>query len=76
MRYNEIFVQSITMADGKFSDTGHRFRYNMFHRTDHWWTPKVIYNPFFYYVFYNSDTYDVPLGNKKIAEVFFRLASD
>ena len=64
------------MRDGKFSDTGHRFRYNMFHRTDHWWTPKVIYNPFFDYVFYNSDTYDVELGRKEIAEVYFRLDSD
>ena len=33
-------------------------------------------DPFYDYVFYNSDTYDVPKDKSVIAEVYFRLDSD
>ena len=64
------------MKAGKFSDTGHRFRFNSFHRTDNWYSNTEILNPFFDYVFYNSDTYDVPLDKVEIAEIYFRLMTD
>lgn len=64
------------MKAGKFSDTGHRFRYNIFNRIDHWHTGKLILDPFFDYVFYNSDTWDVPKNKSEIAEVYFRLDTD
>ena len=64
------------MKSGKFSDTGHRFRYNIFHRIDHWHTPYQKKEPFFDYVFYNSDTWDVSKDKLEIAEVYFRLDTD
>jgi hypothetical protein len=64
------------MKAGKFSDTGHRYRFNSFHRTDNWYSNTEILNPFFDYVFYNSDTYDVPLDKVEIAEIYFRLMTD
>lgn len=32
IRYNEVFAPGVPMGDGKFSDIGHRFRYNDFDR--------------------------------------------
>ena len=64
------------MKSGKFSDTGHRFRYNLFHRTDHWYTANEKKEPFFDYVYYNSDTWDVSKDKLEIAEVYFRLDND
>jgi hypothetical protein len=64
------------MKAGKFSDTGHRYRYNIFHRTDYWYTQTELLNPFFDYIFFNSDTYDVPKDKVEIAEIYFRLMTD
>ena len=64
------------MKAGKFSDTGHRYRYNIFYRTDYWYTQTEKLNPFFDYIFYNSDTYDVPKDKVEIAEIYFRLMTD
>ena len=69
VRFNEIFVQTIDMRAGKFSDTGHRFRYNIFNRIDHWVTKYQTKDPFFDYIFYNSDTWEVPKNKTEIAEV-------
>ena len=76
VRFNEVFVPTIDMRAGKFSDTGHRFRYNIFHRIDHWWWKGEKTNPFLDYIFYNSDTWEVPKDKTEIAEVYFRLDTD
>jgi hypothetical protein len=76
VRYNEVFVQTIKMTAGLFSDTGHRFRYNIFNRVDHWITNSESTNPFFDYLFFNSDTYIVAKDKVEIAEVYFRLDTD
>lgn len=76
VRFNEMFVQTIEMKAGKFSDTGHRFRFNLFNRVDNWHKKTVQLDPFYDYVFFNSDTYDVPKDKKEIAEVYFRLMTD
>jgi len=45
------------MTPGSFSDTGYRFRRNIFERYDDWvpWS-KIIINEFYDCTFYNSDT--------------------
>jgi hypothetical protein len=61
------------MRSGSFSDTGHRFRYNQFQRTDYWWTKKNKVDKFYDYIFYNSYTFSVPEDKTVIAEMYFRL---
>ena len=56
MRNNEIFIPAVSMFPG-YSDTGYRFRYNRFDRQDGWFLPDPDVNPFFDYMFYNTDTY-------------------
>jgi hypothetical protein len=73
VRYNEIFVQSVPIMSGKFTDAGHRFRYNQFLRTDFWWTGERKTDEFFNYVYYNTDTFEVPPTKTVLAELYFRL---
>jgi hypothetical protein len=73
VRYYEIFVKSSPLRSGYFTDAGHRLRYNQFLRTDFWWTTARRTDEFFDYVFYNSDTYEVPTTKTEIAELYFRL---
>ena len=76
VRYNEVFIPGISM--NKYSDTGYRFRYNLFERFDtwYWFTTKTDF--FFDYMFYNSDTYEsAPSGAEDlIGEMYFRLEVD
>ena len=76
VRYSERFVPTIPMRVGKYSDTGHRFRYNHFIRQDYWVRTEQIINPFFDYVLFNSDTFDVDVDQVVIAEIYFRLETD
>ena len=77
VRYAESFLPVIQMQSGVFSDTGHRMRFNYFERTDFWWSKsQKIIDKFYDYVFYSSDTYDVPKTNTVIAEIYFRLDSN
>ena len=67
----------ISMTAGLFSDTGYRFRKNVFERYDTWvpWSKEVT-NVFYDLTLFNSDTMVLPpaLKNKKeIAEMYFRL---
>jgi len=59
-RENEVFVPNIPLASGSYCDTGGRFRRNIFSRTDHWLVTGTSVEPFYDYVFYNSDCYVVP----------------
>lgn len=71
VRNNEVFVPSISLEWGNYSDTGYRFRYNHFERFDSWWAQTQTLNVFFDYIFYNSDTFDVPHNSELAAEMYF-----
>lgn len=66
------------MGDNAYSDTGYRFRRNNFARQDGWLVPIIINNPFYDYIFYNSDTYPrAPDGlERMVAEMYFRMDVD
>lgn len=74
IRYNEVFIPGIPM--NAYSDTGYRFRYNEFDRTDGWFTPNKDLDAFFDYMFYNSDTYPSGPSKDVIGEMYFRLEVD
>ena len=57
VRYNELFAPSIPMAYPSYSDTGYRFRYNIFGRADGYLYPINSDNVFFDYFHYGSDTF-------------------
>ena len=63
------------MKSGKFSYTGHRFRFNAFKRIDYWFTKKNKVDRFFDYIPFSTDTFDVPKDKITIAEIYFRLNS-
>jgi hypothetical protein len=76
VRNNEVFIPSITLKQGRYSDTGYRFRFNDFERYDYWWSSTLVHNYFYDFIFYNSDTYDVPMDQALAAEMYFRLDVD
>jgi hypothetical protein len=78
VRYNELFVPSIPMAYPSYSDTGYRFRYNLFERIDGYIIPKDDDDIFYDYFEYNTDTFQsAPVGSEAlIAEMYFRLEVD
>ena len=59
-----------------YCDTGYRFRRNTFYRTDTWLFQEESIEPFYDYIFYNSDCFDVDPQNKLIAEKYFRFDVD
>ena len=69
-------MPSITLKQGKFSDTGYRFRKNNLSRDDNW-APftKAVNNDFYELLHWNTDVFDVPKDEptNKIAEMYFRL---
>ena len=70
-------LPSIPLATGKFSDTGYRFRKNIFNRNDEWAPFSNESEEEFYDILqYNSDTFDVGPEYPKIAEMYFRLNAD
>lgn len=73
VRYNEIYTPGVPIQTGLFSDTGYRYRYNQFERTDFWWTGKKYLDPFFDYLHYSTDIYVVPEDDISLAELYFRL---
>jgi hypothetical protein len=66
----------VTLSSGKFTDAGYRYRLNTFIRTDKWWVSKEIEQPYYDYVFYNSDTFEVSKNETAIAEMYFRIDVD
>lgn len=71
-----MFVPNVPIAAGTFCDTGNRFRRNSFFRIDFWLVQNEELNPFYDYVFYNSDCYVVDKQNRVIGELFFRFEVD
>lgn len=78
VRQNELFAPSIPMRSPSYSDTGYRFRYNQFDRTDGYMYPDNDQDIFFDYFEYNTDIYkSAPLGLENvIAEMYYRLEVD
>jgi hypothetical protein len=73
IRFNEIYTPSNPIQPGYFGDFGCRFRYNKFNRQDYWWSGKVTENPFFDYVYYSNDVYEVPDTEVLLTDFYFRL---
>jgi hypothetical protein len=78
VRYNEMFVPGVPLAYPSYSDTGYRFRFNLFERLDGYILPTDIDNIFFDYFEFNTDTFNsAPKGSENlIAEMYFRLEVD
>ena len=78
VRQNELFAPSIPMRSPSYSDTGYRFRYNQFDRTDGYLYPINDQDLFFDYFEYNTDIYQsAPAGLENvIAEMWYRLEVD
>jgi hypothetical protein len=57
VRYNELHVPSVPLAYPNYSDTGYRFRFNLFERVDGYILPDDVDNIFFDYFEYNTDTF-------------------
>ena len=78
VRYNEIFMPSISMGNGAYSDTGYRFRYNQFDRGDGWIWPNNFDNTFYDCFEYNTDSFTSTPASvpTMIGELYFRLEVD
>ena len=78
VRFNEIFIPSIPLAYPFYSDTGYRFRWNFFDRSDGYIIPDNFNNTFFDVFEYNTDTFtSAPAGSEMlVAEMYFRLEVD
>lgn len=78
VRQNELFVKTIPMATPYYSDTGYRFRYNVFDRADGYIYPDKDEDIFFDFFEYNTDIFNsAPVGMENtIAEMYFRLEVD
>lgn len=78
VRFNELYIPSIDMRYPSYSDTGYRFRYNIFDRADGYAYPINKDNVFFDYFNYNGDTFQgAPEGLEHlIVEQYFRLEVD
>jgi hypothetical protein len=76
VRENEVYVPSVPLIDGKYADTGHRFRFNQFNRVDSWFISLDEVEPFYDYMFFSNDVFDVDEDNTVLAELYFRLSVD
>ena len=73
LRSNEIFTPSLPIQPGFFADFGGRFRYNNFERTDHWWSNLQKFNPFYDYIEFNVDVFELSEAGTSLAYFYFRL---
>ena len=74
---NELYLPSIPISAGKFSDVGYRYRANIFDRYDNYLRVEGALEPtrekFYDYIFFNSDTFEVDPDQYNLAEIYFRL---
>jgi hypothetical protein len=73
--HEELYITEAPLKSGLYTDSGHRLRYNALNRQDYWWSGYKSVDVFFDYVFYNSDTYEVP-DTTILAEFYWRLNTD
>ena len=77
IRQNEIWLPTLPMIPGKFTDSGYRFRENIFNNGYNIWpTAKSSKDRFFDVFEYSSDTLSVGLDYPVIAEMYFRISVD
>ena len=69
-----MWLPTLYLRDGGFSDIGYRFRYNIFNMTDSW-IPGMpgTSDTFFDLVFFNSDTLPALPRSKYIASIYYRI---
>ena len=74
VRQNEMWLNSIRLKAGTFSDLGYRFRENSFNKGDHWF-PGLgsSFLKFYDTVYFNTDIIGVPDDYPVISEIWFRL---
>jgi len=76
-RENEIWLPSVPMSAGFYSDTGYRFRENIFLMHDSWVPGVSSEQTHFYEVTtFNSDPLKVHTDHKVVAKMFFRIDVD
>ena len=71
-------MPSIPLKAGKYSDTGYRFRKNVFQRNRSWYSvidDQDLETVFYDLQHYNTDTFDVDPDFQFIARMYFRLGS-
>ena len=64
------------MTPGKFTDSGYRFRENIFKNGYNIFPGPVERDTFYDVTIYSSDTVSVGLEYDKVAEMYFRLSVD
>jgi hypothetical protein len=77
VRNNEVYIPTVSLGY-QYSDTGYRFRYNKFTKTDGYLIPKDGEDVFFDYFEYSRDSYDTaPDGYENmIYGGYYRLQVD
>ena len=77
-KQSEMFLPSIPLSSGHFTDQGFRFRWNNFSGIDKWWPGYGTTTKHFFDVKqYNADTLNVDSSKFfKIAEIYFRIDTD
>ena len=70
-------MPAVSLRPGLFSDTGYRFRKNIFERIDNW-VPgfSEIKNKFYDIRLYNSDQIVVGKNYMKVLDAYFRIDID
>jgi len=77
IRQNEIWLPTIPMTPGKFTDSGYRFRENRFNNAFNVLPGGPVSRDKFYDVFFfSSDTLSVGLDHPVVAEMYFRVSVD
>ena len=72
-RESEVFMPSIPLKKGKYSDTGYRFRRNHYEIDKHWLGNSVEEKLFYDTFHFNTDVFDNSNpDDTTIAELFFR----
>ena len=67
----------VDLSPGHFSDTGYRFRWNTFLRSDAWHPFEGNKEEVFYDLTqFNSDTFRVEDDSNVIGELYFRLETE
>lgn len=77
VRNKEKFLPSIPLSKGSYSDTGYRFRKNIFNRNDDWVHGyNEIQDTFYDFNVFNSDTLNIGPKSNILAEMYFRIETD
>ena len=76
VRNKELFFPSIPLSKGSFSDTGYRFRKNVFSRKDNWIFENEVQETFYDFLIFNSDSMNIDPKSNILAKMYFRIETD